>query len=144
MTEKLELTIERARELLVEAVEEKGADYIYPLWDSPNIECLYGNYADPQNISYNDSFEEQGCDGPGCIVGHVLVKAGVSQETLYQNEGTGAVSLVAKLQGSDQFRGTPLSNALSAAQSKQDNGSTWGEALEAFDLYLKDNEAKSL
>lgn len=64
-------------------------------------------------------------DVPGCLVGQVLHRLGVSLGTLSVHEGQPAHSLADTLDiGSQAVRW-----ALNAAQTAQDGGSTWGEAL---------------
>jgi hypothetical protein len=64
-------------------------------------------------------------DVPGCLIGHVLHRLGVSLETLSVQEGQPAQHLTETLGiGGDAVRW-----AMGAAQSVQDSGSTWSEAL---------------
>jgi hypothetical protein len=64
-------------------------------------------------------------DVPGCLIGHVLHRLGVSLETLSVHEGQPAQYLAGTLDiGGDAVRW-----ALGAAQEAQDGGSTWHEAL---------------
>lgn len=109
------LTYDRALELLREVVAEYGEDHIY---DPPPGEdgCFYVHG-----------------DGPGCIVAHVLVRAGVPLDELVAVElstptadehapfGTGA--LWAQWGDWDALR------LLGLVQEEQDAGRTWGVAL---------------
>lgn len=138
MSDTLSFTVEEARALLVEAIEEKGADYRYTDPDSDGESCWYGSYSG--DVPFNEDSEPNPCDGPGCIVGHVLVKKGVTLEQLRPYEGEGAISVLGRLRGGagNYFDGTPVERALGAAQSAQDSGETWGEALAAFDALIAD------
>ncbi|MCW2496365.1 hypothetical protein [Jatrophihabitans sp.] len=109
------LDVAAVRALLVRAVEEKGADYVYVNPDGAiaaggNVSCF--NY-DPE------TFE------PSCIVGHVLHYMGVDLRTVGRHD-TAQHSCYGRVEGSARA-------ALYAAQFVQDDGGTWGEALVAFD-----------
>jgi hypothetical protein len=68
---------------------------------------------------------------PGCLVGHVLYRHGVSLDDLAAHEGAGAhdvtTALVDLMGEPDAVRETL--GALLEAQGQQDDGATWGEAL---------------
>lgn len=107
----IELTLEKAHELLKRAVEEKGADYVYPEDEKwADGMCRY--------------FRPDGA--PLCIVGHVLHYLGVTRVT----EGRGAA---AALLGAGVTTVPTTHWALQEAQCCQDGGGTWGEALAAFE-----------
>lgn len=132
-TTKKDMSVEEVRALIVRAIEEKGADYRYQM---------------PTQVDPETGDEWQDCvyvaDGqPSCLVGHVLVMAGVPMPSILPYEGTSADATWGSL-----MDGTPpttyvrgessvVAQALWAAQQAQDNGKTWGEALEAFDKTVK-------
>lgn len=97
---------------LMEAVVNKmGADYVYP---ERELGCQYVR------------------DGqPSCIVGHVLVEAGVPVDEIGKHEGRSAWAMAPDVTPWGD-KGTPVIEALDAAQHAQDTGSTWGEALARF------------
>lgn len=119
---------DKAIELLERAVEEKGADYVDP--DAATVGC---NYADAKG-------------NPLCIVGHVVSYLGVDlrpvvlvDEGYYEREelwghGVSAIELN-YANDAAPHPGFSFTNeaiwALGRAQTMQDNGETWGEALEA-------------
>lgn len=111
------LTYEEARALLARAVEEKGADYVYPagLKDN-NDQCVY--------------FAE---GGPACIIGHVAAYLGITQADVDSQmlEGQDAETFMQGLgfHIADEHLGT----ALRQAQAMQDDGLAWAWALEAFE-----------
>lgn len=111
------LTYEEARALLARAVEEKGADYVYPadLKDN-NDQCVY--------------FAE---GGPACIIGHVAAYLGITQADVdsHMLEGQDAETFVQGLglHIADDHLGT----ALRQAQAMQDDGYPWAWALRAFE-----------
>lgn len=92
-------------ELLQRAVIEKGDGYIYPKRDVEGPTCVYKEDATPS-----------------CIVGHVLSYIGLLDEAI---DGMGPVGLQPWRR---QFTDNALW-ALGRAQSLQDKGETWGEAL---------------
>ena len=107
------ITAAEARELLTRAVEEKGADYVYPRSVDEALGCAY--------------FEDDGT--PSCIVGHVLAYKGVTLETLPlpdfdNNASVWALQRSGFLEADDR-----ASEALRRAQGRQDGGGDWGEAL---------------
>lgn len=135
MTEtKKDLSVEEVRALIVRAIEEKGADYRYQM---------------PTQVDRETGDEWQDCvyvanGQPSCLVGHVLVMAGVPMLDIAPFEGTSADATWGSL-----MDGTPhtyvrdddasvVAQALWAAQREQDSGKTWGEALEAFDKTVKE------
>ena len=108
----IELTLARAQELLAEAVAEKGEGFIYtnrngvPAGDGVTCHYVHG-------------------DQPGCIVGHVLHKAGVSLDALKEYEGQGAEHPVTDLTNAPE----DACRLLSYAQEYQDRGIPWGAAV---------------
>jgi hypothetical protein len=97
-------SLEKAKELLAEAVAEKGEDYVYPESDKRGGICQY-------------QLEGK----PACLVGNVLARHGWSVEALK------AADHVSLWNTYDADLGS-ASLLLSEAQNKQDRGSTWGEA----------------
>jgi hypothetical protein len=131
-------TTETVSKAIHEAVADKGPDYVYPGWES--IGCTYGEG------------QFGGDYAPSCIVGHVIAaldieafKVIAEAETL-AGESCG-VSLIN--QGWDYIAedgeettpnlGIPpeAEGALALAQTAQDGGLTWGEALSFFDRSLE-------
>lgn len=102
----------RALELLVDVVDQYGEDTVYErVTVKGRPVCLY----------VHDS-------RPSCLVGHALVKAGGDTELLEGlNCGVAAISLDDHLPAVD-WRAALV---FQAAQHVQDDGGTWGEALEA-------------
>lgn len=110
----IELTLARTKELLAEAVAEKGADFVYV--------NRYGRSAGPDNSTTCHYVHD---DQPGCIVGNVLHRAGVSLYNLSEHEGENAESPVTAL-----FRPEPgVVDLLREVQSRQDKGASWSEAV---------------
>lgn len=96
--------------LMEEAVASKGEDYVY---EQPGGECVY---------------LDRECGQPSCLIGHVLVAAGVViPPTL---EGMSVHIVVRDL--IPEWSVGQLPRALGAAQELQDSGATWGDALAEF------------
>jgi hypothetical protein len=108
----IELTLEKAIELAKQAVADRGEDYVYEKPEDVEV-CQY----------VHD-------DGPGCIVGYILNKAGASLEELHDHEGTWASALTDRLEVTGVLTASYEANVfLDAIQGKQDNGKNWGQAL---------------
>jgi len=116
---------DKAIELLERAVEEKGADYVDP--DADTVGC---NYADGQG-------------NPLCIVGHVVNYLGVDLRPVVVGEdgaeheelwghGVSAVELNYATRAAPH-PGIRITDdavwVLGKAQTMQDNGASWGEAV---------------
>lgn len=108
---------ETLRDLIVRAVEEKGADYVYP--DSEK--GLVSMYTEPICRYFR---EDDGA--PSCIFGHVLSYLGKSTAL----EGSNADIALAGC----GFTGAERT-AANHAQVSQDSGATWGETLSVYDLH---------
>lgn len=109
------LTFQRAVELAHEIVAGFGEDYKYPVahrvpeTGSTIPTCVYVHEGEPS-----------------CLVGQILHRHGVSLDMLSQHEFEGAWTVAFQLASADdKARGFLL-----AAQTAQDRGQTWGEAVE--------------
>lgn len=104
-------TVEKVLPLFEKAVADRGADFEYPKdnedWIDDNDQCLY--------------FLKDGT--PACIIGVVLHELGQGPDDV--TEGMGA-----DLQPLIEFEFDDKAKFLAErAQSYQDNGYTWGEAV---------------
>jgi hypothetical protein len=109
----IELSAERAIELLREVVAEYGEDHVYTTQEGQRANegpCLYVHG-----------------DQPGCIAGHVYHRAGLTLDQLRAQEGSTARGLGFI----DLGVSADVADLLSRAQDRQDKGYTWGEALAA-------------
>ncbi len=112
------LTVERARQLVIEVVEEFGADYVYP----HPISCTYLKYDDHDNPTE-----------PACLIGHILVRHGVPMHVLAQHEGRSAGQLLDKLVEAQILKYEPrVKQAARRGQMAQDSGNDWGFARDVF------------
>lgn len=111
----IELTLERTKQLLTEAVAEKGEGFVYV------------NRAGRQATEYGSiTCHYVHGDEPGCIVGHILHKAGVSLADLSDYESQGAEDPVENL--TDPEPG--VTKLLNWAQDFQDRGVPWGKSVQ--------------
>jgi len=129
----IEITAQTALNLLEQAVEERGADYRYDT-DAAHDRALRLGFEEgsgPGCYYWHD-------DEPGCIAGLVLHEAGVPDDTLRamdlasKNDGLPGTSI--EIMGGWLYqRGINTTHearrVLRAAQTAQDRGCTWGEAL---------------
>lgn len=126
MTEKQKFGADEAILSLRAVVFEKGADYMYcnPAWTQEDI---------TSGITRCLNFHG---DEPGCIVGHLLAKLGLTPELarfLQIADGKSAYDSCGLLSGDPDFPWTFTVNAvqiLGTAQLHQDDRKTWGFALE--------------
>lgn len=72
-------------------------------------------------------------DGPGCLVGQVMHRLGVSLEEMSQHEGSGPY-VFQRAGHISHF----AADVLETAQSSQDEGDTWGDALSAAERHMED------
>lgn len=124
------LTIENVVKAVEEAVELKGSDYVYP-----------SNEPDPLRESVIGACQYVRSGAPSCLVGHALVSLGVPLNRLasfdlqYANSAKAVLdTLYAEAIIDFENAGEELDEIetfLMAAQGKQDEGFTWGEALTA-------------
>lgn len=117
----MELTADKVTETL-KAVVAESPDKVYA---APAHMVTVDYDGKPVGMTcfyvHKDESGEQTC---GCLVGVVLNRLGVPLETLATYEGTGADGVGSAL-GLDEDTRT----LLTIAQSAQDNGATWGDAL---------------
>lgn len=114
----IRLTLEGTKELLKEAVVERGADYVDPDASRPNL-CRNVHVAD------------DGTPIPGCIVGWVLHKSGVSLELLSENNMAAASSVISELrEGNVLTFEVEAQYLLDRVQDHQDKGVPWGTAVQ--------------
>lgn len=102
-----------ALELLRKVVEDKGAGWVDP------------NSADGTACQYVDI----DTNTPSCIVGHVMVAAGLGAAELDYEDDVFGLAQQLRFKGTADLSGNAIS-VLMAAQSRQDHGDNWGEALE--------------
>jgi hypothetical protein len=123
----LDLNLARAKELIEAAIEERGADYVYPyttceyaLLPAIGYACTKG----PRK-GERETFAEPTV---GCGVGLALFKGGITLETLLGETG-GTYDILRNLKNKGQLRSTDAAQALlQGFQSRQDDAFAWGDA----------------
>lgn len=123
------ITGSMAIELLRQARDRRGADYVY-VNDKGQRAGSITSQGVGQLATADCSYVHTGPDGamtPGCIAGEVLHAAGVPLVELLSWEGC-AVGVFAQEMG---FANEEGEFVLTVAQGKQDIGETWGEAVAA-------------
>lgn len=113
------LEIEEAVALAEALVEEKGSDFVYQP-PTPNTGRCYNWHLDS--------------DTPGCIVGQILYRHGVSKELLLHFNNSAAESW---LPGQPPIASSTAISFLTVLQNRQDIGWTWGAALEEAKQYAR-------
>ena len=127
MSERRIYTDEQVVEIAERVVAEFGLDYVYP------------KRAD-QNATRSNGCDYVRDGQPSCLAGRIVHRMGMPLDMLAMFEGHGVQTVVgqARLLGvvdpyPNMERPISISNraarALGMAQSMQDSGSTWGEAL---------------
>jgi hypothetical protein len=115
--EKVPVTREKLNEVLKKIVEERP-EYVYQK---------------PAGFTHSDGvcrYVHLKGDGyvPGCLIGHLLNRLGVSLEDIIPFEGGPASTIVSRLIDVDSRN----IKALDWAQNAQDSGEPWGEAYQAY------------
>lgn len=116
-----------------EIVASKGSDYVY--LNSDAVACMYfepemvWKYEDDDPHNCGEEAPNPNAGQPSCIVGHWFARHGVTPEELEDaNEAPVAGALRTRLR---VFPDNRTLTFLETVQSKQDSGSTWGDALSA-------------
>lgn len=139
----IELTRQKTIELLRAAVADRGADYVYEKQpdEQGGFDCQYVHGTEMVLVDQNfDSgyyrYEEQATGDltPGCIVGHVLINAGIHPIEFLElevNRDTGADVLLGQLAHNGYLSFDPgVDSLLEVAQNNQDQSASWGDAVE--------------
>ena len=125
------LTVSDVTRLVAEAVEEKGADHVSPLYfvdkfaDGPLAPSAR---EDEYRVDADSACRYIAPDGSaGCIVGQVLTKAGVPRELLSSKEGKSAALVLMAWEVTQIVDATAEARELlSDMQTLQDHGVPWG------------------
>lgn len=124
----IELTMERTKGLLAEAVAERGEDYVYttPSGKTPDGEggtnCFY--------VHYDKGGERLPEPVAGCIAGLVLHKAGLPLDTLSEHENSPVDIVLSHLTGAGEVGAeSGVQRLLRDVQRRQDKGVAWGQAV---------------
>jgi len=132
--------------ILDRLVTEKGRDYVYPYAGQGGNDCMYverigDNPSDvfpEENNYYPVPVEEL---APSCIVGHLLVKAGMTVSDVLTMGNTDAWETLWTNYGflipNDWAEDEELMQALSWLQNDQDTTVPWGVAVDRFKFTLE-------
>jgi len=137
----LKLTLDKVHQMVERAIEEKGADYIYPNAGGP---CSYVDF---------DYSERETTLERGCIVGHIFIDElkldmlKLSDSSINEENAVGFLGHLAReseIEMPDNHdERQAIWKYLSALQQSQDNGRTWGQAHEMAKLGLAWNKYDS-
>jgi hypothetical protein len=121
--------VERFTVAMREVVADRGPNYVYPRGEAGWVEA-----EDPQEFSAGCRYVRADVEEPACLIGVALFKLGVTLDQLREAEGQTGGAVVFHF-----FPDAPLVLlvAIDRAQSYQDEGKTWGEALEAYEDTLR-------
>lgn len=125
----IEITRNSAIELLEEIVAEYGKGHLYRAEVTEDrrkfsTSCYYVHNT-PTDASGGSEYVR-----PGCIVGHFLHRLGVPLDDLERHEGSAVDFVLDHLQGEGiLYSEDGVLNILREAQTSQDLGNYWGEAL---------------
>lgn len=121
------IEIERARELLKQAMETQGRDFKY-------VPEPMGCYYSPITLTKEGItlLEDDNRRKTGCLIGVALTLAGETRHLEF-NEGVGELAT----EYPDMMSEYTVYYFI-IAQSKQDNGYTWGEAYDKAEVYYQD------
>lgn len=123
------IDFEKAQSLVAECIAERGEDYVYQKQAASSCMYVHGIVEIPVDEDSYDYTEDFSKATPGCIVGAVLHKAGVSLEDLgkgSRNE-SGSFDLISNLEYDELVTvSDQAQNYLANAQTSQDRGVPWG------------------
>jgi hypothetical protein len=123
----MEITEGQIRTAAREVYDEVGPKFTYkdvePGWERGHSACTYTKKA------------KGGALTPGCIVGRILAKCGVSLDVLHICNG-GIYSLYSHLKAQDIILPMSLYEILVTTQVNQDAGKPWHEALAGSGLVI--------
>lgn len=121
-----EITLERASELLLQAVETQGRDFVYntnrnPAWMQWQNKCYY------TPITSDDPEVPESKRKTGCLIGTWLKLAGFQYDERWETRAAADVCFQLGLQ-------TEVCDYLQRAQEIQDKAMSWGEAYDQAEL----------
>lgn len=143
MKDTLELTLEKAKSMVDEAIRDKGSDFVYKRM--PGMDCQYVHEGVVWDADLEEYVQDESVYEPGCIVGYVLHKAGISLATMQASEGNNAEELLDRLERHGLL--TVEAEAvefLNSVQDLQDSGNSWGSARDQVLADAQDEEDEDL
>lgn len=126
----IEITYDNALSALNDAIVDMGADFVYEK-GTFEVEDPWGDVQDKPLCAYLHNDENGNPTVPGCLVGHALLKLGVSKEFLAKHNAGPTASDVAQYMEAEGIASvTRKARTLFGwAQGRQDDGDSWGEAV---------------
>lgn len=112
------LTLPEAIRIAKEVVAEKGSDYVYMTPDG-----VQAGVNGPGCVNWNHK-----TNAPSCLIGHILHRHGISGMTLLDKNKAAVRSF-------GQYLENDAAEFLNILQERQDNGGTWGDALDDGIVY---------
>ena len=125
----IQITDQQFIDALEAAVAERGRDFVYPRGDRRWSKLPD---SDEETLVNSCLYVKPDGSGAACLIGLALHKAGVPLDYLAQHEGDPAGRVMVNLGVS-----WPVRSAAGEAQSSQDLGATWGDALDEFYRQLR-------
>lgn len=127
--------VKTAQSLVDSVIESKGEDFVYKR--GIGRDCLYIH----RNMRWSDLTEDYVPSDdvtPGCIWGHALVGAGISEGEFEEVEGSDIEGALQTLVNRGLVRDfTPIASAWAyCVQYRQDLGDSWGEARDKANSLL--------
>lgn len=139
-----DFTLDDVANKVLEVADERP-DFIYTSQVDGAEDILGCSYLHGPTALIRDPETEDWITAPlgeqRCIVGEALHRLGVPDEFLVKHEDMTALSLILRLvpdDGSDSDRYLKLCEAINAAQSRQDEGTPWGEAVASLRALVDD------
>lgn len=128
MSERVSITRAFVIEAVKRLVEERGEDYTYDRAEIGPASCLYV-HTDKTHYGVTEPV-------PGCIAGQVLHAAGITLHELAEQEGLRAGTAMHNLREAGRLTvQVGVYEMLNDMQEAQDDGETWGAALEIIKVY---------
>src|SRR5690606_28125878 len=125
----IQITDQQFIDALEAAVAERGRDFVYPRGDRRWSKLPD---SDEETLVNSCPYVKPGGAGAACLSGLALHKAGVPLDCLARREGHPAGRVRGSLGVS-----WPVRSAAGGAQSSEDLGATWGDALDEFYRQLR-------
>lgn len=129
-----------AQAMIGEIVAKVGKDYNYqrPEVGPGGTNCLYWHKGGETGDPTDDRIES---GQPGCIVGRLLYKAGMSPQAINSLDGKGSIAVASSLLPEHGIRITDRAvQYLQQVQKEQDTGHTWAESAAYARGWLESSE----
>lgn len=124
------LDLAKAQFLVDQAIKQRGEDYKY---EKQGGSCLYVHPSEVWNEEFDEYDSNYEDATPGCLVGLAFIKAGVptTEFEFCNEEDSNALVRYLKREGFIESATEDAQAFLYNVQTSQDNGHSWGVAVEA-------------